>query len=56
MDIMAGYTFYIPKELLAGEVTGIQASIAFIIILAIILFLGYKLFSAGKKRRRPESF
>jgi len=53
--MMAGYTFYIPKELLAGEITAIQVSIAFIVLL-IILFLGYKLFSAGRKRRKPESF
>lgn len=52
---MAEYTFYIPEEFFAGEVTAVQVSIAFIIIL-IILFFGYKLFSAGKKRRRPESF
>jgi len=55
MIAMAEYTFYIPKELLAGEVTAVQVSVAFIIIL-IILFFGYKFFSASKKRRRPESF
>jgi len=56
MVIMAEYTFYIPKEFLTGEVATIQIFILFIIVIAIILFFGYKIFIADKKRRRPESF
>lgn len=55
MIAMAEYTFYIPKEFLLGEVTAVQVSIAFIILL-IILFFGYKFFKESGKRRRPESF
>ena len=54
--MMAEYTFYIPEEFFTGEVTAVQVSIVFIIILVIIVLLAYKIFRAGKKRKRPESF
>ncbi len=53
---MVEYTTFIPKEFFFEGITGLQALIVIIIILAIIVFFGYKIFKMTGTRRREESF
>jgi len=50
---MADYTTFIPREFFYGKITSIQIAITIIIILALI-FIGYKIYEMGDKRRKPE--
>jgi flagellar biogenesis protein FliO len=49
-------TTYIPKEFFFNELGIMQLSIAIIIILAILIFLGYEFSKLSKIKRKPESF
>ena len=52
---MVAYTTYIPKEFLLGKLQ-LSFVLAFLILIIIIVYFGYRIHKITKIKKRPEEF